>query len=343
MVPSLAVADEMRRRGYESLFIGTERGMEATLAPQAGFPIEWIEIGGLNRVGAAQALKTLWQLPVSVQRSRAILRESRPAAIFSMGGYVAAPVVLAAILTGVPVVVMEPNAMPGLVSRGLARFVWRALVAFEETRGYFPKGRSEVCGLPVRQEFFEVGERPPDSVFTVLLTGGSRGARALNRIARECWPLLRKAALEICWIHQSGATEFQSMQSAFAEAGLAGRVASFMPDMAREYANSDLIVSRSGAGAVSEIAAAGRPAILVPFPYAADDHQRYNAEAFERAGAARLLNEFDLTGQILCDAIVALAKDPTRRWEMGRKARALAHTGAANRAADVLEEAAAGR
>jgi UDP-N-acetylglucosamine--N-acetylmuramyl-(pentapeptide) pyrophosphoryl-undecaprenol N-acetylglucosamine transferase len=333
----------MRRRGYESLFIGTRRGMEATLAPQAGFPIEWIEIGGLNRVGATQALKTLWLLPRSVQRSRAILRESRPAAVFSMGGYVAAPVVLAAILTGVPVVVMEPNAMPGLVSRGLARFVWRALVAFEETRGYFPKGRSEVCGLPVRQEFFEVGERPADSVFTVLLTGGSRGARALNRIARECWPLLKKAAPEVCWIHQSGAAEFQSMQSAFAEAGLPGRVAAFIPDMPREYANSDLIVSRSGAGAVSEIAAAGRPAILVPFPYAADDHQRHNAEAFERAGAARLFNEFDLTGEILCDAIIALAEDPERRLEMGRKARALAHAGAAKRAADVLESAAAGR
>jgi UDP-N-acetylglucosamine--N-acetylmuramyl-(pentapeptide) pyrophosphoryl-undecaprenol N-acetylglucosamine transferase len=260
-----------------------------------------------------------------------------------MGGYVAAPVVLAAILTGVPVVVMEPNAMPGLVSRGLSRFVWRALVAFEETRGYFPKGRSEVCGLPVRQEFFEVGARPVDSAFTVLLTGGSRGARALNRIARECWPLLKQAALDVCWIHQSGAAEFQSMQSAFAEAGLEGRVGAFMPDMAREYANSDLIVSRSGAGAVSEIAAAGRPAILVPFPYAADDHQRHNAEAFERAGAARLFNEFDLTGQILCDAIVALAEDPARRLEMGRKARALAHTGAAKRAADVLEEAAAVR
>ena len=343
VVPSLAVAEEMRRRGYESLFIGTQRGMEATLAPQAGFPIEWIEIGGLNRVGAAQALKTLWQLPVSVQRSRAILRESRPAAVFSMGGYVAAPVVLAAILAGVPVVVMEPNAMPGLVSRGLSRFVWRALVAFEETRGYFPKGRSEVCGLPVRQEFFEVGERPPESRFTVLLTGGSRGARALNRIGRECWPLLKQAALDVCWIHQCGSAEFQAMQSAFAESGLDGRVAAFIPDMAHEYAGADLVVSRSGAGAVSEIAAAGRPAILVPFPYAADDHQRFNAEAFERAGAARLLNEFDLTGETLCAAVVALAKDPERRLQMGRKARGLAHAGAAKRAADVLEEAAAGR
>lgn len=343
MVPSLAVAGEMKRRGHEALFIGTRRGMEATLAPRAGFPIEWIEIGGLNRVGIAQTLKTLWQLPASVWRSRAILRESRPAAVFSMGGYVAAPVVLAAILGGVPVVVMEPNAMPGLVSRALARFVRRALVAFEETRSYFPPGRGEVCGLPVRQEFFEVGERPRDAEFTVLLTGGSRGARALNRIARECWPLLKQAGLKLRWIHQSGAAELESMQAAFADAGLEGSVTAFIPDMARAYESADLIVSRSGAGAVSEIAAAGRPAILVPFPYAADDHQRHNARAFESAGAALLFDESGLTGRILSDAIVALAKDPERRREMGRKARTLAHAGAAKRSADVLEEAAGAR
>jgi len=347
VVPSLAVASEMRRRGHMALFIGTQRGLEAKLAPQADFPIEWIEIGGLNRVGLARQLHTLWQLPVSVWRSWAILRRAKPAAVFSMGGYVAAPVVLAAILRRVPLVVMEPNAMPGLVSRWLARFVYRALVAFEEARAFFPAGRSEVCGLPVRQEFFAVPERAPGAVFTVLLTGGSRGARALNRLARECWPLLRQASAErgvpVRWIHQSGANEFEALRSAFADAGLDGEVAPFFSDMAGEYANADLIVSRSGAGAVAEIAAAGRPAILVPFPYAADDHQRHNAQAFERAGAALLFDEAGLTGGMLCDAIVKLAADPERRREMGRNARKLAHPGAAQRAADVLEEAAARR
>lgn len=384
MVPSLAVASVMRQRGHEALFIGTRRGLEAKLAPQAGFPIEWIEIGGLNRVGVAQTLWTLWHLPRSVWRSWAILRYGNPAAVFSMGGYVAAPVVVAAILRRVPVVVMEPNAMPGLVSRSLSRFVWRALVAFDEARAFFPEGRSEVCGLPVRQEFFEVGDLQQSEVFTVLLTGGSRGARALNRIARECWPLLAKALsgqpaevatapddageiakpergldvppvaqesvpaatvapVSIRWIHQSGLDEFELMQAAFAESGLDGQVAPFFPNMAAEYARADLIISRSGAGAVAEIAAAGRPAILVPFPFAADDHQKHNAQAFERAGAALLFDQAGLTGQKLCDAIVALAKDPARRREMGRNARVLAHHGAARRAADVLEEAAAAR
>jgi len=392
VVPSLAVASVMKQRGHEALFIGTRRGLESKLAPQAGFPIEYIEIGGLNRVGVAQTLRTLWNLPHSVWRSWTILRRSNPAAIFSMGGYVAAPVVLAAILRRVPVVVMEPNALPGLVSRSLSRFVQRALVAFEQARAFFPEGRSEVCGLPVRQEFFEVAERQQTGVFTVLLTGGSRGARALNRIARECWPFLAKtlsgqpavaetmaeakpgddageiardpqlppapkevagaeadaqkatvALTSVRWIHQSGLDEYESMRAAFAESGLEGRVAPFFPDMAAEYAEVDLIISRSGAGAVSEIAAAGRPAILVPFPFAADDHQKHNAQVFERAGAALLFEQSALTGRILCDAIVALAKDPGRRREMGRNARALAHHGAARRAADVLEEVAAAR
>ncbi len=326
-MPSLAVANVMRERGHEALFIGTRRGLESKLAPQASFPIEYIEIGGLNRVGVAQTLWTLWHLPRSVWRSWTILRRDKPAAVFSMGGYVAAPVVLAAVLRRVPVVVMEPNAMPGLVSRSLSRFVWRALVAFDEARAFFPEGRSEVCGLPVRQEFFEVGERPQTDVFTVLLTGGSRGARALNRVARECWPLLKQAVVpaSLRWIHQSGLDEYESMRAGFAESGLEGQVAPFFPDMATEYANADLIVSRSGAGAVSEIAAAGRPAILVPFPFAADDHQKHNAQAFERAGAALLFEQSALTGQILCDAIVALAKDPARRREMGRKS---PHSGA---------------
>ena len=389
MVPLLAVANVMRLRGHDALFIGTRSGLESRMVPQESFSIDWIGIGGLNRVGVAQTLRTLWQLPQSIWRSWTILRRTRPAVVFSMGGYVAAPVVMAALVRRIPVVVMEPNAMPGLVSRSLSLFVRRALVAFEEAQSFFPEGRSEVCGLPVRQEFFEVGDRPHDDVFTVLLTGGSRGARALNRIARECWPLLATAlsgtvattetrigddaaeiemavddlasgpsALEgavadtsvqvstlaptsVRWVHQSGLDEFEAMRVAFAESGLDGRVAPFFSDMAAEYAGADLIISRSGAGAVSEIAASGRPAILVPFPYAADNHQKRNAQAFERAGAALLFDQFGLTGARLCDAIVALAKDPARRREMGLKARALAHHGAARRAADVLEEAAA--
>jgi UDP-N-acetylglucosamine--N-acetylmuramyl-(pentapeptide) pyrophosphoryl-undecaprenol N-acetylglucosamine transferase len=337
------VASELRRRGHEALFIGTERGMEAKLAPRAGFPIEWIEIGGLQGVGLRRALRTVAQLPRSVLRSRAILRGRGAAAVFSMGGYVAAPVMVAAALRGTPMVIMEPNAIPGLVARRMSRFVRRALVAFEETRRYFPEGRSEVCGLPVRREFFEVGERDRDAVFTVLLTGGSQGSRALNRVARECWPSLKRTLPGFRWIHQSGPAELEAMRQAFAESGLDGYVTPFIEDMAGAYAGADLIVSRSGAGAIAEIAAAGRPAVLVPFPFAADDHQRHNAEALERAGAAIVLTEDRLTAEQFYDAVGTLAKDPERRERMGRCARSMARAGAAERAADVLEEVATAR
>ena len=343
MVPALAVAGELRRRGHEALFIGTERGMESQLAPRAGFPIEWIEIGGLQGVGLGRALRTGSQLPPSVLRSRAILRGRGAAAVFSMGGYVAAPVMMAAMLRGTPMVIMEPNAVPGLVARRMSRFVRRALVAFEEARRYFPKGRSEVCGLPVRKEFFEVGERATNAAFTVLLTGGSQGSRALNRIARVCWPLLKRTLPGMRWIHQSGPAEFETMGRAFTESGLDGYVTPFIEDMAGAYAGADLIVGRSGAGAIAEIAAAGRPAVLVPFPFAADDHQRHNAEALERVGAAIVLTEDRLTVERFCDAIGALAKDPERRQRMGRCARSMAREGTAERAADVLEEVAAAR
>ena len=343
MVPSLAVASELRRRGHDALFIGTQRGMEAKLAPRAGFPIEWIEIGGLQGVGVGKALRTLSQLPRSVLRSRTILRNSSAAAVFSMGGYVAAPVMIAAVLRGTPMAVMEPNAIPGLVARRMARFVRRALVAFEETQRYFPKGRSEVSGLPVRREFFEVGERDRGAPFTVLLTGGSQGSRALNRVARGCWPLLKRSLPDVRWIHQSGPAEFETMNRAFSDSGLAGEVAAFIEDMPRAYAGADLIVSRSGAGAVAEIAAAGRPAVLVPFPFAADDHQRHNAEALARAGAAVVFAEAELTADRLCDAVTGMARDPERTKMMGRCARSMARAGAAERAADVLEEIASSR
>ncbi len=342
-MPLLAVAGELRRRGHDALFIGTRRGMEAQLAPRAGFPIEWIEIGGWKGVGLARALRTLWQLPQSVLRARAILRRRGAAAVFSMGGYVAAPVKAAAALGGTPMVVMEPNAMPGLVARSMARFVRRALVAFDEARRYFPEGRSEICGLPVRREFFALGERPSNAPFTVLLTGGSQGSRALNRVARETWPRLKSMLPGMRWIHQSGPAEFDALRQAFAQSGLDGLVTPFIENMAAAYADADLIVSRSGAGAVAEIAAAGRPAILVPFPFAADDHQRHNAEALARAGAAVTLLEDGLTGKRLGEEVVALARDPERRQRMGRCARSRAWAGGAERAADVLEQIAAAR
>lgn len=340
-MPLLAVAAELRARGHECLFVGTKRGLEARLAPAHGFPVEFIDIGGLQRVGARQALRTIWQLPASVARCAAVLRRWRAAALFSLGGYVAGPPLLAAILRRVPVVAMEPNAIPGLVTRRFARFTRRALVQFAETLRYFPEGRAELCGLPVREEFFAIPWRPPESVFRVLITGGSRGARTLNRAAREAFPRLAGAAVHLTV--QTGGAEFEETRAALETSGAAGLVVPFIEDMAAAYAEADLVVSRAGAGAVSELAAAGRPGLLVPFPFAADDHQRLNAEVLARAGAALVVSDGDMNGDALSSAILDLRGQPARLEKMSAAARALARPGGARRAADVLEEVGAGR
>lgn len=338
VVPALAVARELVAAGHEAIFIGTRRGAEATLVPRAGFRIEWIEIGGLQRVGWRKGLASLIQLPLSTIRSLRILKRHSAAAVFSMGGYVAAPVMLAAIAARVPIVVMEPNALPGLVSRRLARFVRKALVSWPETARWFPQGRVAVTGLPVREEFFSIPEKQPGNLLTLLVTGGSRGAAALNRASRESWPIFRKRGDAVRFILQCGSAEYERLAAEFNAQGLDGEVAAFIHDMPKVYAEADLIVSRSGAGAVAEIAAAGKPAILVPFPYAADDHQRHNAEGLARLGGARILLEAELNGESLHRTVTELAREPEKLLEMGRASRRAARAGAAAIAARTLIE-----
>jgi UDP-N-acetylglucosamine--N-acetylmuramyl-(pentapeptide) pyrophosphoryl-undecaprenol N-acetylglucosamine transferase len=339
VVPLLAVARELRSRGHNVVFIGVRRGMEAKLVPVENFPIEWVEIGGLNRVGLRQAISTLAALPVSVWQAAGILRRHKPAAVFSLGGYVAGPVLLAALWKRIPVVVMEPNAMPGFTHRKLAHFVTRALVSFEETTHWFPKGRTEVTGLPVRNEFFEVPSKPLTDTVTVLITGGSQGSRTLNRATEESWPLWEKSLPEgkkVRLVHQTGARMFDEIAPRFRASGVSGEISAFL-DMPRAFAEADLVVGRSGMGNVSELAAAGKPSILVPFPGASDDHQLKNAQAMEKAGAARLVLDQEMTGARLVAEVGDLIRDPERLRRMSAAARAFAKPGAAARAASLLE------
>jgi UDP-N-acetylglucosamine--N-acetylmuramyl-(pentapeptide) pyrophosphoryl-undecaprenol N-acetylglucosamine transferase len=340
VIPGLAVARELRRRGHCPFFVGTERGLEGKLVPGAGFPLSLIRIAGLKRVGLRQTAATLVQLPLSILHSGELLESNHVAAVFSMGGYAAGPPVIAALARGVPVVVMEPNAVPGFTNRRIAPLVKRALISFPETAGYFPYGRTEVTGLPVREEFFALPPKPGGEPFTVLITGGSQGSRTLNQAARQSWPLFRDSNLPVRFIHQSGPAACEELCAEFLKAGLPGEVLPFIADMPAAFGEADLVVCRSGAGAVAELAAAGKPSILAPFPFAADQHQLRNAEAFARAGAARLIEDRDLTGQTLFAAVTELAGEGAQLERMARAARALAHPGAARRAAEVLEEVA---
>jgi len=337
VMPALAVARELERRGHHPIFAGTRRGFEANLVPAAGFPIEWIEVGGLKGVGALRVMRTLIGLPVAIAHALRLLAKYRPAAVFSMGGYVAGPVVIAAVMRRIPVVVMEPNAVPGFTNRRLGPFVRRALISFPDTARYFPKGRAEVTGVPVRREFFELAPKPRGQQLTILITGGSRGSRTLNNAARDSWQLIRELGLPVRIIHQTGAVPAHAeIEREFSQSGLQGRVVPFIEDMPAAFAEADLIVCRAGAGAVAELAAAGRPAVLVPFPFATDNHQLHNAQAFQRAGAARLVLDKDMTGECLVREVKELQSDPGLLLSMAANARRLSHPGAAERAADVL-------
>ncbi len=216
VLPLLAVARELKARGHHCVFIGTRTGFEAKLVPSAGFPLEFIEIGGLNSVGVARSIRTLTQLPFSVLRARQMLAKHRPGAIFSMGGYAAGPVVLAGLWKRLPILVMEPNAIPGLTNRHVGRFVTRALLNFPETARFFPPGKSVITGLPVRPEFFAIRPKARETKLTVLITGGSQGSRRLNEAAKASWSYFREAKFPVRFIHQTGVTGHEALAKKFA-------------------------------------------------------------------------------------------------------------------------------
>ncbi|MBI3210609.1 MAG: undecaprenyldiphospho-muramoylpentapeptide beta-N-acetylglucosaminyltransferase [Candidatus Solibacter usitatus] len=339
VIPAIAVARELRRRGHSPFFIGTRQGLESRLVPKEGMPLEFIEIGGLKRVGMRQTVRTMWQLPAAILRSMRFIRTYKPVATFSMGGYVAGPVALASWAMRVPIVVMEPNAMPGFVNRRIGKIAKRALLTFVEAKQFFPEERVEMTGLPVRPEFFTLPVKERGGELTVLVTGGSRGSHRINEAGRLSWTMFQTRAVR--WIHQAGSDDHGYLRDAFTAMGMRGEVVPFIDDMPRAYAQSDLVICRAGAGTVSELAAAGKPSILIPFPFAADQHQLRNAEAMSNGGAARLIRDAELTGTLLWKEILALADAPGMLEQMGARARSFARPGAAERAADILEEEAA--
>ncbi len=340
-MPLLAVAEELRDRGHSPYFIGTHKGFEARLVPQHNFPIEYIDIGGYQGMGLLPKSRLAYQLPVSIARCLSSISKNKPIACFSLGGYVAAPPVAASLLRKLPLVVMEPNAMPGLVNRWMGRFAQKALLSFPQAAPYFPEQTVEITGLPVRADFFAIEAKPREDYLTVLVTGGSQGSQTLNRAVREAWPLIQQNGLKIKLIHQCGKREEASLRHDFALTGIAGSVTAFIDDMPAAFADADFVVSRAGAGTVSELAAAGRPALLVPFPFAADDHQAKNAQAVVSAGAGLMLRDAQMTGLKLLDILNRFLSNPDSLISMANKARAMRKPGAAARTADILEEIAA--
>ncbi|MGA9352681.1 MAG: undecaprenyldiphospho-muramoylpentapeptide beta-N-acetylglucosaminyltransferase [Terriglobales bacterium] len=367
VIPALAIAHQLKKQfDAEVLFIGTPRGIETRLVPQAGFPLELIHVGALKNVSLMTRVKTMFDLPRALWVSGRIVSDFRPDVVIGVGGYASGPAMIAAIRRRIPTLAFEPNVVPGFANRVVARFVSAAAVHFEETCEYFRN--CKVTGVPVREAFFVLARGASvrsTGVPTLLVFGGSQGAHAINQAMIDSLPGLRAKIPAFHIIHQTGQRDYEMVVAAYERLGMIGEAADvtssglqsskmqssgsqsgevqsgevhrFIDDMPATFARADLLVCRSGASTVGEITAAGKPAIFVPFPRAADDHQNKNARALESVGAAVVVEESNLEAAYLVETIAALLNDRARLRGMSEAARSLAHPQAVEDIAEMVK------
>ena len=350
LYPGIAVAREIVARvpAAQVTFVGTAAGIESRVIPREGFALETIRSAGLKGKSVASLARGIALLPASAIDAWGVISRRRPSIVIGVGGYSSGPVVLLAALRGVPTMLMEQNAMPGVTNRLLARFVRAAAITYDESSRFFA-GRAFLAGNPVRPEFFG-GEHDehgsPRGVdqrraARVLVFGGSQGAHAINMAMVEAAPRLVAAAPGLEITHQTGERDLEMVRDGYGRAGLQARVEPFLYAMDREMKAADVIVCRAGATTLAELTAAGRPSILIPLPTATDDHQRKNAEVLVVQGAARMIEQRSLTGELLATEIVALARNDAERTAMSAAARRTAKPDAAKVIVDRILELAA--
>jgi UDP-N-acetylglucosamine--N-acetylmuramyl-(pentapeptide) pyrophosphoryl-undecaprenol N-acetylglucosamine transferase len=336
IIPALAVARELvARHNAEILFVGTARGLESRLVPEAGFNLRLVDVGQLKNVSLLTRLRTLMDLPRSIYACKRIIREFRPNVVFGVGGYASGPAMAAALRLKIPAMAFEPNAMPGLANRLVGKRVQAAAVNFPSAARWFRN--AEVTGIPVRQEFFAL---TAPAAPHLLIFGGSQGARIFNEHLPRIIQALLDAVPKLTVLHQSGSRHFEQTQAAYAASGAdpnRWQVLPFIDDMPGSFAQATLVMARSGASTVAELAAAAKPALLVPFAAAADDHQRRNAEEMVKAGAALMLVEqdLDIPGKLLA-TLTGLLQNLAGLDAMATAARTQAHPDAAQRIAGRL-------
>jgi UDP-N-acetylglucosamine--N-acetylmuramyl-(pentapeptide) pyrophosphoryl-undecaprenol N-acetylglucosamine transferase len=338
--PGLAIAEELAARTppVESIFVGTPTGMEMHLVPRSGFPVIGICSGGVIGKGIVTRLASLCLLaPIGLAQSLALLRRLDPNLVIGVGGYASGPLTLAALLLGIPVLLQEQNLLPGVTNRALSPFVEAVAVAFDDSRRFLG-GHTVLTGNPLRRAFVRSGTRPRDDRFHLLILGGSRGARAVNRLVVEALPRLAPLAgcLEI--VHQSGEADAAETRRGYEGAAgdvAAWRVEPFLERIWEQIAWADLVVCRAGATTLAELTTIGRAALLVPFPHAARNHQVYNARYLADRGAAVVREQDGLTAERLAGSILELAADEARREEMATRCRAVGSPDAAARVADL--------
>ena len=334
LFPGIAVAEEFLARGAENevLFVGTERGIEARLLPKLGYRLELISASGMKGLGTARKLMSAGRLLYGYAQSRKILKEFRPDLVLGVGGYASAPIVLAARGMGIRRFIHEQNAAPGLTNKVLGRFVDGVFISMEESASFFPKKITQMTGNPIRKEIlwgFQERVRSAGDSFSVLVFGGSAGAQRVNSALLEALPHLAGVKQRLRITHQTGEKDVARVRAGYQGQGVRAQVLSFIDDMSAAYGAADLVICRAGATTIAEITACGKGCIFIPYPYAADDHQRKNAESLVRRGAGRMILEEDLNGERLAAEIVDLMEHPGEVYQMEQAARGLAQLDAA--------------
>jgi UDP-N-acetylglucosamine--N-acetylmuramyl-(pentapeptide) pyrophosphoryl-undecaprenol N-acetylglucosamine transferase len=339
--PALAIAQEWLGRGQERevVLVGTERGIEMKLVPQAGLPLETLRVAGLKGKGGATLVKNVAMLVPAMLDARRVLQKHKPVAAFGVGGYAAGPMLLATWLGRVPNIIFEPNAEPGLTNRLVARISRRIATGYEISARTWGK-KATVTGCPVRPEFFSIAPRRPEKPFRLLVTGGSQGALPINRTFVDAMDTLAARKGEMSIVHQTGERDYNAVRTAYARREINAEVVPFLANMAERFAWADVVVCRAGAITAAEIAAAGRAAIFIPFGAATDSHQLRNAQEMQRAGAGRLIAENELTAERLTSEIFSLLDRPEDLEKQSKAARSLARPHATRDIVNLIEEAA---
>lgn len=334
LFPGIAIAEALMEIEPTSqvLFVGTERGIEATKVPAAGFDLELIDVSGLKRVGGLKQLQTLVKLPLSLVQSLRILRKFKADAVIGVGGYASGPVVMAAKLLGLPTAVCEQNSVPGVTNRILGKVVRRVFGTFPSSAPHFPAKKFALVGNPVRRSFVHAAKAPAPELIDgrIFVFGGSQGARPLNETVPAALAILRERGHAVQALHQAGKNDVDAVRERYSEGGVDADVTPFIDEMVDAYRSANVVICRAGATSCAEIAALGVPAIFVPFPQAADDHQTTNAKDMTDRDAGVLLPQQEMTAERLADVIEPFLIDKDYRNRVAEKAQALGRLDAAD-------------
>lgn len=351
LYPGIAVAEEFLNRSRESrdriqktdiVFVGTEHGIEARVIPREGYPIRFLKAEGLVGKSLSKKIKAILAFVISILGSYRILKSVRPDVVIGVGGYASVGMVLTAHLKGIPTIILEQNSVPGFANKFLAKFVDAVALTYQESMSFFPKEKSYLTGNPIRKQILQRDEKKAYSIFplekgkfTVFVFGGSLGARSINQSMIDALNYLLDLRQNIQFLHQTGEADYEKVKDTYRRLGFNGIVVPFVYQMAEAYTIADIVVCRAGATTLSEITAIGKPAILVPFPHAASNHQEFNAKKLEDMGAAKMLRDRELNGETLSNAIRELYADEKARKEMQKAASAFGRVDAAERIVDI--------